>query len=620
MSYLMRTVHDRAFESKRDRAGGVVLPVLVAIVVVVVLAVLAVGLNRSNDDVVQAADRSELHVVDRGDFTIVVPAKGELATAQKQEIRNLLESRAMITEIVDEGTTVAKGTVLLRLADDEILDKIKDGEDKVKTAETSVVTAEQTLAIRRSTMASDLEKADLEIEIAELAKKAWEEGEVVSKRQTLALGIETKQINRDRLQKRFADAKSLLDNGYISLDEYEQDRIKLIEAEAALKEANLAEQVYERYTIKQERAQKLSAVDQSMAEKERVRQRHEAEIVKIEADVGSARFRLQTAQERLDDLKAQLDSCIVRAPSDGLVVYASSLSGERRGRGDEPPPQVGTELRQNELVMILPDVTRMMANLKVGEALSGRILAGQSVVVYSDSLPNVPIQGRVEGVSVLAESGGWRDPNRRDYTVKVLLTVDPGLGLKPSMRCRGEIVLGEVEDVVNVPVQSVFRRGPTAYVYVPEDGGFAEREVRVGRASEMNVEIVDGLALGDTVLLRRPSPGEVVAELPAASGGMQWTGGRPNGAGGPPTGVGRPATGGGGPPRGKSSATVTATSRPSTSPSQSKAKSKAAETKTSTDATTESTAKASNPGTSRDAGSTLPRTGAATATTATATR
>ena len=513
---------------RHDRAGRALLwgVALVAVAVVIVL----VQVGGGEDPAESTSKQNDTHLVARGDFSIVVPAKGELTTAQKQEIRNLLESRAMITEIIDEGTTVEKGTILLKLADDEILDKIKDAEDKVKTAESTVITAEQTLAIRRSTMVSDIEKADLEIEIAELDKQAWEEGEVVSYRQSLALGIETKQINRDRLQKRFEDAKSLLDNGYISLDEYEQDRIKLIESEAALKEAKLAEQVYERYTIKQDRAQKRSAVEQSMAEKERVRQRHEAEIVKIEADVESARFRLQTAQERLDDLRGQLDSCIVHAPSDGLVVYASSLSGERRGRGDEPPPQVGTELRQNELVMILPDVTRMMASLKVGEALSGKIIPGQPVTVFSDSLPDVPLQGWVEGVSVLAETGGWRDPNRRDYTVKVALDVDSGLGLKPSMRCRAEIVLGEVNDAVNVPVQAVFRRGPLAFVYVPQDGGFAERRVRIGRASEMSVEIVDGLASGESVLLRRPAAGEIVAEISTLDGeedGMKWTGGRP---------------------------------------------------------------------------------------------
>ena len=526
---------------RHDRAGRALLwgVALVAVAVVIVL----VQVGGGEDPAESTSKQNDTHLVARGDFSIVVPAKGELTTAQKQEIRNLLESRAMITEIIDEGTTVEKGTILLKLADDEILDKIKDAEDKVKTAESTVITAEQTLAIRRSTMVSDIEKADLEIEIAELDKQAWEEGEVVSYRQSLALGIETKQINRDRLQKRFEDAKSLLDNGYISLDEYEQDRIKLIESEAALKEAKLAEQVYERYTIKQDRAQKRSAVEQSMAEKERVRQRHEAEIVKIEADVESARFRLQTAQERLDDLRGQLDSCIVHAPSDGLVVYASSLSGERRGRGDEPPPQVGTELRQNELVMILPDVTRMMASLKVGEALSGKIIPGQPVTVFSDSLPDVPLQGWVEGVSVLAETGGWRDPNRRDYTVKVALDVDSGLGLKPSMRCRAEIVLGEVNDAVNVPVQAVFRRGPLAFVYVPQDGGFAERRVRIGRASEMSVEIVDGLASGESVLLRRPAAGEIVAEISTLDGeedGMKWTGGRPAGLD-PRQGGGKPA-------------------------------------------------------------------------------
>ena len=212
------------------------------------------------------------------------------------------------------------------------------------------------------------------------------------------------------------------------------------------------------------------------------------------------------------------------------MVYASSLGGERRGRGDEPPPQVGTELRQNELVMILPDTTRMIANLKVGEALSGRVREGQPVIVFSDSKPDMPVPGAVLAVSVLAEGGGWRDPNRRDYTVKVLLDADPEMGLKPSMRCRGDIKLGRVDDAVNVPIQAVFRKGRLAFVYVPEEGGFAQRKVDLGQSSEMLVEVLDGLEVGESVLLRRPSPGEVVRELEmpeTPAGGPRFAGGRP---------------------------------------------------------------------------------------------
>jgi len=505
-------------------------------------------------------DTTQLHTVARGDFDIVIPVSGELAAERQVEIRNLVEGRAVITEIVDEGTFVRKGQVLLKLADDEIIDRIKDGEDQVKTAESNVVSAEQNLEIRRSTMASDLEKSDLEIQIAELDLQAWREGDVVSKRQSLDLAIEKGTIERDRLKKRFEDAKSLVEQGFISFDEYEQDRIRLIEAEAALKEAGLAKQVYESYTIKQEEAEKVSAVEQSTAEKGRVRQRHLAEIVRIEADVESARFKLQTARERLEDLRTQLEACVVIAPNDGLVVYASSLGGERRGRDNEPPPQVGTELRQNELVMILPDTSRMIANLKVGEALSGRVREGQEAVVFSDSSPNQPVRGTVLGVSVLAESGGWRDPNRRDYTVRVLLEAPPELGLKPSMRCRGDIKLGRVEGAVSVPIQAVFRKGPLAYVYVPEGTGFAPKVVDIGRSSEMSVEVLDGLAEGESVLLRRPSPGEVVRELElpeGGEGGSRWAGrggGRPGAASG-----GQGSRGGSGASKGRDSAKASGT-------------------------------------------------------------
>jgi hypothetical protein len=163
--------------------------------------------------------------------------------------------------------------------------------------------------------------------------------------------------------------------------------------------------------------------------------------------------------------------------------------------------------------MILPDTSQMLANLKVSEALSGRIRPGQKVAVYSDAMPSVPVTGEVQSVSVLAASGGWRDPNRRDYTVRVALDADPALGLKPSMRCKAEILLDRVQDSLSVPIQAIFRQGSIAYVYVGNGGGFDQRQVRLGRSSELRVEILGGVTEGDRVLLREPAPEEVLAKL-----------------------------------------------------------------------------------------------------------
>lgn len=460
-------------------------------------------------------DPASFYTVERHSFTMTIPARGELHAASQIEIRNQIEDNATITEIVEEGTTVKKGDLLIQLATVRLIDRIKDAQDAVKVGESAVVAAEQTLEIQKSAMESDVTRAALEIELSKLAVQAWEMGKLVSTRQRHEIAIETALINAARLEDRFNDAKSLLAEGFISKDEFELDRIRLIEAQAALKEAELTKSVYEKYEIQQDRAKLESAVSQNISEHARVTQRHKAELVRQAASVESATFRFQTANERLDALERQLEACEVRAPTDGLVVYASSMqSGGHRGRSDEPPPSVGSSLRANELVMILPDTSRMIASMKVGESLSGRIKPGQPAVVYSDSLPDTPIIGTVEKVSVLAEGGGWRDPNRRDYTVDVSLDADASMGLKPSMRCRGEIVLGEVKDVLSVPIQAVFREGTSAIVYLQANGDLESRAIEIGRASEMEVEVLSGLQEGDRVLIRKPRLGELKSTSP----------------------------------------------------------------------------------------------------------
>ena len=87
------------------------------------------------------------------------------------------------------------------------------------------------------------------------------------------------------------------------------------------------------------------------------------------------------------------------------------------------------------------------------------------------------------------------------------------MGLKPSMRCRAEIELGLVNDVISVPIQSVFREGADSFVYVPAKGGWSQRKVNVGRASELAVEITEGLDLDERILLRKPDAFEIVEKL-----------------------------------------------------------------------------------------------------------
>jgi len=528
--------------------------------IALVIAAIPTGCGRGDASGEQSSiGARDLHTVEKASFDMVLPVSGELAAQQQVEIRNKLESRAVITEIVPEGTRISKGDVVVRLAQEELIDKIKDARDKVNTAQSAEIAAKQVLAIKQGEKQSELDKADVAVRIAVLALQGWQEGEVVNKRQQLALAKETAIINFDRLKGRFEESAKLV-------AQFEKDRIAMIEAEAKVKQADLDLEVYEKYTFFQEEAKKKSDLDQARAERSRVEEKFNAELVKAQSDLESAEFQLTSAKDRLTNLEMQLSYTTISAPIDGLVVYATSIDSSNGGRGggDAQPPQVGTELRPNELVILLPDTSRMVANLKVSEALSGRIKPQQAVTVYSDALPNQPVAGSVTTVSVLAASGGWRDPNRREYTVKTALTADPSMGLKPAMRCKAEILLGRVEDAVNVPVQAIFRQGPVAFVYVQDGAGFAQRQVELGRASELLVEVTKGIEPGSKVLLREPKAFEITSKLDAsvfemANATAPGFGGGAPGGGRPPMGRGTnvsPAEGaapavasdGGGPP------------------------------------------------------------------------
>ncbi len=496
--------------SNRRAGTTVVVVAIISLATVLGTATLLVRSTSSNGNGNGGADR---HEVRRGAFDITVPASGELAALKQIEIRNRLESRAVITEITEEGKLVKAGDLLIRFNDEELRTKTKDAEEAVIGAQNDLDSALADREIRENTSASENAKAQLEVELADLALKGWREGEVVTERQDLALAKQIAEMNFNRLQQRFEASERLYEQAFISLDEFKQDQIALVEAEAKLKQTELDSQVYEKYTYVKQRMEQESDLEEAQDELVRVQQRQDAEVSKAQSNVFSKQRQLDSKQDRLKKYQQQLEYCTLTAPQDGLLVHATSLESYRYLMGGGQSLQVGTELYRNQMVIILPDTSQMVAEVKVTESLSGLIEPGQRATVTSDALPDVVLHGEVLSVGVMAEPGGWRDPNRRDYTVKIMLTEGNDLGLKPSMRCKAEINVGRVEDSLFVPIQAVFRNGPVSYVYLPQGSGFTQRRVQLGEASELFLQILDGLTEGDVVLLREPTVGEIVARL-----------------------------------------------------------------------------------------------------------
>jgi HlyD family secretion protein len=470
-------------------------------------------------------------------FDVTTTATGELRTRNQIELRNRIDSDTTIIDIIPEGRRVRAGEVLVKLNAEPMVERLDEESLAIESARAALVEAEEGYAIQVSENESSVRAANLKLALANLDLEKWRSGEVKSKRLELQHSLERATKEEVRLREKLEKSRSLQERGYYSLDLLKQDELAWEQSKADLLKHQLSQEVYEEFEYTRDERQKLSDVEEAKAEVERVHRQNASRLASKEADRNNKRQALAIREQKLAKLREQLAAATVTAPSDGLVVYGSSIEQSRWGN-DDGPMQVGSRVYPNQLLIVLPDTSEMIAAVKVHESLAGRIKPGQQVNIKVDAVSDLRFFGRVESIGVLAEqTSRWMDPNLREYTVRIALdreSVSDGRSelLKPSMRCEAEIILGNVAEALVVPVQAVFNEGPVRFVHVQQTGQgsnsrYIRRPVLLGQRSDRYAEIRAGLKEGERVLVRRPEPGEVLAgawqqaELTAA--GLKFT-------------------------------------------------------------------------------------------------
>lgn len=102
--------------------------------------------------------------------------------------------------------------------------------------------------------------------------------------------------------------------------------------------------------------------------------------------------------------------------------------------------------------------------------------------------------------------------------------------LRPGLLGDAEVIVEHIPDTLYVPYQAVFEEGTQTIVYVQQGNRLQPRKVQLGRRSESQVAIVEGLQEGDWVSLYRPDSGPA---LPSASSDPSSGPSFPGGGGAP---------------------------------------------------------------------------------------
>ncbi len=466
---------------------------LLVLLLALAAPLLYVGLTGGPSD---AAESIQLYTVARRSFPVLLREKGELKASNSIEIRSEVEGRATIISLIEEGTLVGKGDLLVELASEEIDEKIREHEIRVSSARASYEDAVKSLEILKDQNASEIRKAQLDLELAEMELKKFKEGEAIQQRQDAELALKEAESQLQRYTETLKDSEKLYEQKFLTKIELEDARFSKLQAEFKQKKAQLAQYVLENYTIPMGLREKESKVNEARKELERVRKSTAAEEAKSQSDVDARKSELAINEDKLKRYKDQKEKSAIRAPADGLVVYARESWWR-----SEAQIYKGAQVHERQQIIELPDTRKMKAVVRVHEAQTQKLKLDLPAAVEVEGFPGRTFTGRVSKIAAVANSENrWLNPNLKEYETEIMLDGE-FTELKPGVTARAEILITEMRDVLAVPVQAVFAKAGHYYVFAHRSGDPEPVKVDIGISSNEFVEIKEGLRPGDRVYL-----------------------------------------------------------------------------------------------------------------------
>jgi HlyD family secretion protein len=213
----------------------------------------------------------------------------------------------------------------------------------------------------------------------------------------------------------------------------------------------------------------------------------EQERLKISADAAQAQLAVQDAKVAQLGAQAQLKKKQVEA-----LKIRAGIDGVLQRLGDEVNLQFGQQLAAGTLVARVANPSRLKAEIKVAETQARDIQHDQKVIIDTR---NGFVAGHVIRI----------DPGSQNGTRTVDVALDGPLprGAVPELGVDGTIELERLNDVLYVarPVQG--QPDSTVGIFKLVDGGneAVRVPVKLGRSSVSTIEVVEGLQVGDKVIL-----------------------------------------------------------------------------------------------------------------------
>jgi len=260
-------------------------------------------------------------------------------------------------------------------------------------------------------------------------------------------------------------------------------------------EINLEQMKYEAKIKREQKEIEMKKADIALTQAE---VKIKAQEIIDEAEMKKARLKIKQAKLEVEKIEKYIKACTMTAPTQGLVVYEKIWGPNGRQK-----VKVGDTPWRGQGIISIPDLSVMQVQTKVNEVDISKIREEQEVIIKLDSHPDVTFYGTITEIANLARSDGKDENKVKVFDVTVTIKeIDERL--KPGMSASSQIITDRIQDVLSVPLQSVFEKDGKTVVYAM-DPGPKMKEVELGPKNSDYVVITKGLEKGEKITLRDPT-------------------------------------------------------------------------------------------------------------------
>lgn len=206
---------------------------------------------------------------------------------------------------------------------------------------------------------------------------------------------------------------------------------------------------------------------------------NEARYQSALASVDLAKAQSSQSNARLDELRINLDNTIITSPVNGFV-----------SRRTVDP---GAFVSQNAPVVEVVDISTVRLVANVVEKDLKELHTGDATRVEVDAFPGEQFRGRIARVSPVL------DPATRTAPIEIEIP-NGDYRLKPGMYARVSITTDTNKDALVVPASAVVDLGGRRGVFTPVNESAIFRSLQLGTETGTVIEVLGGLADGDTVI------------------------------------------------------------------------------------------------------------------------